>query len=313
MHTQNHLLGIAGPAQVFWEANALVPEVYKLHYVALSSTITTAQGLQVTNLTPLEEVQPGKNDIIIIPGVALNSYLIENDLTKPSDEAHWFRTQYARGVRFFSIGSGTLILAKSGILDGKYCTSHWKCTKYIKEGYPRIKFIESKIFIKDQNIISSAGMSSNIDTTLAIVEEDHGPLFTARLALELLVYMRRYGDENQQSIYLDYKTHFDPLIHKVQNIISANLSKNHTNAALAEMTNTSERNLTRTFKKTLGITITEYKNKLRMELAGHLLHNKGLTLSQIAAECGFSDPRQLQRVWRRYKDEKLRTLVVDEN
>ena len=152
---------------------------------------------------------------------------------------------------------------------------------------------------KDQNIISSSGMSANIDSTLAIIEEDHGLVFASRLALELLIFIRRFGNENQQSYFLDYKTHFNPLIHHARNVISSNLRKNYTNAELAEITNTSERNLTRMFKKTLGFSITEFKNKLRIELATHLLHNKSLTIPQIAAECGFTDAKQLRRIWKR--------------
>ncbi|MGX1931231.1 GlxA family transcriptional regulator [Flagellimonas sp. 2504JD4-2] len=299
LHPGTHLMGIAGPCQVFWEANALIPEIYQLYFISSESTILSAQGLALSNVLPYESVNPQVDDLIILPGVDLDAYL-NNQLAINQDKwAKWIKRQDAKGTQFFSIGSGTLLLAETGILDGKECTTHWKCAEHLKTHYPKIKFVESKIFIKDQNIVTSAGMSSNIDSTLAIVEDDHGPVFTARLSLELLIFIRRLGNENQQSFYLDYKTHFNPLVHYTQNIISSNLKKNYTNSELAGLVNTSERNLTRIFKKTLGISITQFKNKLRIELAKHLVHNKSLTVSQIAAECGYASSRQLQRIWKK--------------
>ena len=96
---------------------------------------------------------------------------------------------------------------------------------------------------------------------------------------------------------MDYKSHLNPVIHEI--IIYANLTENYTNAHLAELVNMSERNLTRIFKKELGISITEFKNNLRLELAKHLIYNKKLTVNQIAAQCGFANARQLHRIWKK--------------
>lgn len=300
IHPMAHLFGIAGPAQVFWEANALKPHLYRLKFVSFTDQITTAQGLGLSNLEDIGKVSLEKDDLVIIPGVNLKAYL-DRPFSKGEKKGFsWIAEQYQSGVQICSIGSGSLILAESGLLNYKKCTSHWKCADYLKANYSKIKFVENKVFITDGRIMTSAGMSANVDTALFIVEEHHGPVFASKVARELLVFIRRFGHETQKSYYLDYKTHFNPLVHRIQNIISSNLSKNFTNAQLAEMVNTSERNLTRAFKKALGESISEFKNNLRIELASHLLHNKSLTISQIAAECGFNDTRQLKRIWKKH-------------
>lgn len=306
-----HLIGLAGPSQVFWEANQIVADLYTIRYFTHHTSINSAQKLGLQVSLKVEDINPKHNDLIVIPGFSLRSYL-DHKIFFPDSLKNWFRSQNKKGIRFFTIGSGTLFLASTGVLDGKYCTSHWKCSEIIKSKFPKVKYVEDKTYIKDQNVISSAGMSSNIDSTIAILEADHGPVFASRIALELLVYLRRLGPESQGNAHLGASQDFHPMVHNTQLIISSNLKRNHTNAELASLVKTSERHLTRLFKHVLGVTITDYKNKLRIEVATHLMANQSLSISQIAAECGYSDTRQLKRVWKKVKNEMLAYQVKNQ-
>ena len=296
IHKDTHLLDLSGACQVIYEANNRVKDDYILRFVSITDKIKSAQGLEFSSLELLSDINLSVNDILFVPGVDFQNYISNRDLKMNSIINDWIYQQYKSGAKICSICSGALILADSGILNNKECTSHWKCIDYLKKQYPKVRVSENRIFVKDENIYTSAGMTSGIDMTLSIIEEMHGPLITAEIAREMVVYIRRSGSNRQISHYLDYKTHFDPKIHKVQNIICSNLSINYTNQELASMANMSERNITRVFKKACGLSISKYKNKMKVELINHLKHNKNMSVEQLASECGFKNSRQLYRI-----------------
>ena len=289
-----HILDLAGPCQAFYEVNRMVRCDYQLRYVSFTDKIITEQGIELAALESIDRVDLAPKDILFVAGVDFKSYVDGSKLDRKT--AGWIRRQYERKVKICSICSGTLLLADAGILNGRKCTSHWKCVEYIKSKYAAVNVEENRIFVRDGSIYTSAGMTTGIDLALSLIEDLHGPIIASRVAREMVVYLRRTGADEQISQYLDYKTHFDPKIHKVQDIIANNLAANYSNVQLAEMVNMSERNLTRSFRKACGITIKEYKNQIRLELIRHLRHNRNLSTRQIASECGFKNPRQLYRI-----------------
>jgi transcriptional regulator GlxA family with amidase domain len=131
---------------------------------------------------------------------------------------------------------------------------------------------------------------------LAIVESIKGPLFTHKVARELVVYHRRSGRHKQQSIYLDYRNHINPQIHQVQDYLIDNLSNENNIENLASMVGMSARNLSRVFKEMTGSTILEYHTQLRKEFANTMLNNPEYTIEYIASKCGFKTARQLHRI-----------------
>lgn len=112
----------------------------------------------------------------------------------------------------------------------------------------------------------------------------------------LVVYHRRSGRHNQQSIYLDYRNHINPQIHEVQDYLIDNLSKENDIETLASLVGMSSRNLSRVFKEKTGSTILEYLTLLRKEYANTMLNNPEYTIEYIASRCGFKTARQLQRI-----------------
>ena len=292
-----HLLDLSGPAQVFYEASQLGTQPYQLVYGGLRKQIQSQQGLMLGDLQLLDSLDPGPGDFIFIPGIDFKSFS-EGKLKKELREiGPWLRHQFQKGISIGSICSGALILAETGILDGRKCTSHWKCIDYMKKHYPRVNIQTDQLFVKDRNIYSSAGMTTGIDLSLSILEDQHGPLLSARVAREIVIYMRRNNTDAQETIYLDYKTHFNPSVHKVQDHIISHPSKNFTLEELASVGNTSVRNLTRLFRTATGHSIVEFKNAMKLELARTLIKNPEYTMDKIAALCGFQNSRQLRRIW----------------
>ncbi len=134
---------------------------------------------------------------------------------------------------------------------------------------------------------------------LALIERDHGPLVAAKVAREMVVYLRRDAHHQQQSVYLDYRTHLHPGVHSVQDWLTSHPSKKARIEELAKIAHMSPRNLTRAFREVTGVSIQNYRTRLRLEHARTLMSSPELTLEAIAGECGFADARQFRRVWRR--------------
>jgi len=304
--SQAHLMDIAGPAQVFYEASQLGPLTYKFIYCGTRASLTTEQGLQIANLQDFEKTNLKKSDYVIVPGIDFNSFKSGTHRQEIRQIRPWLRMQVEKGVTVASICSGSLILAVCGILNEKKCTSHWKCIEYMIDRFPRVDVLIDRLFVKSDNIYTSAGMSSGIDMSLAILENHHGPVLPAKVAREMVVYLRRGGIDSQQTIYLDYQTHFNPIIHKVQDYIISHPSEELGVSQLASICNLSVRSLTRLFKAATNHTIVEFKNAVRIELARTLLHNNDFTLDKIATLSGFRSSRHLRRVWEKSAPEPLR-------
>lgn len=294
-----HLQDLAGPAQVFYEADQLHKNTFELRYAGLKTDTISEQGLQLGGLEDFTHLELTREDYIFLPGIDFASYR-----EQPVSEAEtrlfsWLKDRHHEGVSIASVCSGALVLAKAGLLDHIRCTTHWKCIDYIQQAYPKTRVQANKIFEEDRRIYTSAGMTSGIDMALSIIEAICGPLTAAHVAREMVVYVRRSGTESQKSYYLDYRTHFNPTIHQVQNYLINHINENPTLSELAEEFCVSERNLTRLFKRHAGLTIQDYKDVMRLELAAHLLHNPNYTQKYIAGECGFHDERQFRRLWKR--------------
>jgi transcriptional regulator GlxA family with amidase domain len=290
-------MDLSGPAQVFYEASQLGQSKYKLIYAATKSEVATEQGLILGQLASLDDVILKRGDFVFIPGIDFKSFTQgeldgELMLVKP-----WLRQQLELGIKVATICSGSLVLAALGFLNGRKCTSHWKCLDYMKKHYPSVQVQSERLFVQDGTIYTSAGMTSGIDMSLSILEDLHGPILPARVAREMVVYLRRNNSDNQESIYLDYRTHFNPAIHRVQDYIVSNPGKNPSLDELASVGNISVRNLTRAFKKATGHTIIEYKNTVKVALAQTLIYNAEFTTEKIASLCGFESVRHFRRIW----------------
>src|SRR3954471_13554797 len=208
----------------------------------------------------------------------------------------WLRECSNKKITVCSICNGAFALGHAGLLKDTECTTHWRRVKELQLQFPGARVLSDILFIKSNNVYTSAGISAGIDLALAILEDLKGPLFTHKVARGLVVYHRRSGKHNQQSIYLDYRNHINPQVHEVQDYLIDNLSKENNIEDLAALVGMSPRNLSRVFKEKTGSTVLEYLTLLRKEYASTMLNNPEYTVEYIASQCGFKTARQLQRI-----------------
>jgi len=296
-----HLLDLTGPAHIFYEAKSYGAPI-EIYYVSLGNTAEedSTAGISLGKLQPFNDFLLGSNDWLIVPG--LESKFLQNEvfLKQHKHFYEWLLQQHQRETRICSVCTGAYLLAESGLLDGKNCTTHWKYLNDFKKRFPQTKLWSDRLFVKDQNIYSTAGISSGIDLSLFLLEEQFGSVFATKIAREVLIYLRRTTSDPQLSVFLQYRNHIENQVHQVQDLLAQNLDKKFTVENLAENVNMSPRNLTRLFKKTTGITIGKYIEKLRVERAVQLL-SEGEKVEVVALICGLKSTNQLRSLLSKYK------------
>ena len=290
MLPQVQILDLAGPLQAFHEANACGAD-YRVRCAGPSPQVPSDQGLWLSNLEPLPD--PGADDLVLVPGVTLSTMGADAGLATA-----WLRRAYAAGAQMASVCTGAFLLADAGLLDGRQCTTHWSRVDDLQRRAPGAEVLRNRLFVSDGRVTTSAGIASGIDMALWLVEARHGPMVAAATAREMVVYLRRDGAHGQRSVYLEYRTHLHPGVHRVQDWLVAHPAERATLAELGRLAAMSPRNLTRAFRQATGISVLEFRTRLRLELARSLLHDPGLTIAAVARDCGFESARQLRRLWR---------------
>jgi transcriptional regulator GlxA family with amidase domain len=287
------LLDLAGPAQVFDTAVRLFGAPYTLLFCSACNEIRSTQGLHLARLEPLPEIDG--NTLILVPGTGASPSNSRALLDGPAKQ--WLQESYQAGVQIASICSGTAGLGEAGLLHRRRCTTHWAFVSELQSCYPTAQVLEGVLYVHDCSVTTSAGVTSGIDMALWLLERDCGPHMAADVARQLVVYLRRSGLERQVSVYLEYRSHLDPYVHKVQDWLAEHVTESISLSDLATVAQTSVRSLSRTFKRATGITPREYQQQLRLEMAAQLVRDSRLPLEEIAVKSGFGDSRHFRRVW----------------
>lgn len=288
------LLDFAGPVQVFTEARDLGLDL-QMEFYQIKDTPVSSAGLGFESLKHFKEAQLKEGDYIFMPGM---DYDYVKSIAFKSERAFfdWLKACSDQHITVCSVCNGAFALGHAGLLTNTECTTHWRRVNELQAEFPKAKVITDILYVKSNNVYTSAGISAGIDLALAILEDLKGAFFTHKVARGLVVYHRRSGRHSQQSIYLDYRNHINPQIHEVQDILVENFSKENSIESLAAKVGMSPRNLSRVFKEKTGTTVLEYLTLLRKEYANTMLNNPEYTIEYIASKCGYKTARQLQRI-----------------
>ena len=206
------------------------------------------------------------------------------------------RTMAKRGVRIASVCSGAYILAEAGLLDGRRATTHWRRTRQFLAAYPKVKLEPDRIFVRDGNIWSSAGITAGIDLALAMAAEDFGEEIAKETARELVLYHRRSGGQSQFSSLLELKApsgRFGPLLTWAREHLEAPLTVED----LAEQAGMSSRHFTRAFIAETGTTPSKAVERLRIEVARQRVQSSSEAIERVALQTGFRDPERMRRAF----------------
>ncbi len=211
----------------------------------------------------------------------------------------WLRRMAPRVRRLGSVCTGAFVLAAAGLLDGRQATTHWKCCRELALQYPQITVDPDPIFIRDGNVITSAGVTAGMDLALALVEEDFGRAAALWIARHLVLFARRPGGQSQFSVLLELQAADREPLRELQTWIAEHLDQDLTVERLAERVHMSPRNFARVFQRQVGWTPARFVERLRVEAARRRLEESSAGLAQLARECGFGSADSLRRSFAR--------------
>ena len=297
------LLDVAGPVEALRYANRAQDQVqFDVRYVGALREVTTSIGLKISGIEPLPEtIEQGA--MIILSGHAeepIDAGHPTDPLDAGANEAiAWLRRVVEPETLLVSICSGALLAARAGLLDGVSCTTHFSDCGELAAFAPSAKVLENRLYVEDGNRYTSAGITAGIDLMLHIIGRLTSPAISAAVARQLVVYLRRAGTDPQLSPWLEGRNHIHPAIHRVQDAITDDPTRDWSLESLAPIALASPRHLSRLFNDHTGMSIPDYLNKLRVALAQQLLTETRLDIERVAEKSGFNSSRQLRRAWSR--------------
>jgi transcriptional regulator GlxA family with amidase domain len=287
-------LDLVGPLQAFHMAGHFFGRPYRIEVCALTETISVGGNLNFSNMLPYNKIRIQAGDILIVCGCDT----VGPDFMRAHKPVFpWIRNAWLNGATVCSVCTGAFLLAESGILDGLACATHWAEADLMQQRYPRIKVRKGVIFVQEGNVFTSAGIASGIDLAVHLIGLRHGEKFAFQIARSLVIYLRRGGGFQQESIYLQYRNHLDDVVHRAQSILIESLDGPPSLGRLAEQVGASPRNLSRRFRRSLDLSVGEYLSELRLEQARSLLQEAGSKVEDVAKACGFNGSRQLRNLY----------------
>jgi transcriptional regulator GlxA family with amidase domain len=290
-------LDLIGPLQAFQAAEHFGGTPYRIEVCAITGSLPIAGNLHFSNLLPYQEIEIGPDDILFVAGCSTKPLHSPQFLQEHRALFDWIRRSWQNGATICSVCTGSYLLAEAGILDGLVCATHWGDVDDLQRRYPKIEVRRGILFVQSGNIFTSAGVASGIDLAIHILGLRHGPKVAFEVARFLVIYLRRSGDFEQDSVYLQYRNHLDDVVHRAQTILIERLDRPPGIAALATEVGSSPRNLSRRFRRSLSLSIGEYLRELRLERARTLLQEPGSKVDDVAKACGFTGARQLRNLY----------------
>jgi len=289
------MLDVSGPADVFAEANRQTGrEVYRVVTVGTAPlAITASSGMRFLPDTTIHD-DSGRLDTLLVAG----SPDLANAAADLSVVA-WLQHQAGRARRYGSICSGALLFARTGLLDGRRVTTHWKVAELLAARHPSLTVEADAFVVRDGPVCTAAGVTAGMDLAIALVEEDLGRDVAMAVAAELVVFFRRPGGQMQFSRRGEAAPAGRGALQELQRYVAAHPGEAHSVASMAARVGMSPRHFARIFRHDVGMTPADFVEAMRVEAARRLLEDGHETPKRVAARLGYADANGLRRAFMR--------------
>jgi transcriptional regulator GlxA family with amidase domain len=242
------------------------------------------------------EIQDIKiTDLIIIPSL---SHDYETVIKKNRELIVWIRDQYKNGAEIASICTGAFLLAATGLLEGKTCSTHWNAADDFRRLFPNILLHTDKLITAAQGIYTNGGAYSFLNLILFLVEK-YFDRQTAILCSKVFQIDIERTSQSPFFIFQAQKSHGDELICRAQNYIEENLSERISFEELASRLAISRRNFDRRFIRATGNTPVEYLQRVKVEVAKKTFERGRKSIVEVRNEVGYSDDKAFREVFKR--------------
>lgn len=291
---------IVGSYQVFQEANSYHQKkgneaIFKIELVGANQMDLLNNGiLSVQHHKTIKQIR--KTDLIIIPASIVRTY--ENASKNNQFLIDWIKTQYKKGAEVASMCAGGFMLASTGILKDKICSTHWALSEEFRNLYPDVHLQTDKLITDESGIYTNGGAYSFLHLLMYLVEK----FYHRQTAIHCAKYFQIDLDRNLQSefsIFNGHKKHQDELILKAQTFIEKNYKEKISIEKLSIDLAVGRRNFDRRFIKATGLSPIDYLQRVRVEVAKKLFETSRKTVNEIMYDTGYSDAKSFREVFSR--------------
>lgn len=289
-------LDVAGPLDVFAEANSFLPEGqrYDVSMVGLKpGNVQCSNGMEI--VVPYHyQNYPGDCDLLLVAGGP------KMPATPPEvGFLEWLRRQANASRRFGSVCNGAFLLGHAGLLDDREVTAHWNHAQRLEDQFPLALVRPDKIFLRDGDLFTCAGVSAGIDLCLSLVAEDWGNELAVAVAKRLIVYIHREGGQSQSSPFLALRPEEHSIVTTVMRYVTEHISEAISMDQLADAVSVSRRTFSRIFSKYAAVTPAVFVEQVRVDHARKMLEDTDAPLKTIAFNCGFHNSTHMRKTFSR--------------
>ncbi|RAK68309.1 GlxA family transcriptional regulator [Hymenobacter edaphi] len=290
---------IEGPRLVFSEVNQLLqrlgrPPLFRVQLVGLTPETPVCGGLYNIR-TELLIGDVARTDLIIIPAV-------DGDLSRAldvnKDFLPWITQRYRQGAEVASLCLGAFLLAATGLIDGRQCTTHWAAAHYFRVMFPQVQLVEDRLITDEHGIYSSGGAFSYLNLVLYLIEKYAGRDMAVTCAKVFQIDIERVS-QSAFVIFQGQKEHGDEPIRRIQTYIEDNYQEKLTVDQLADLLALGRRNLERRFKKATANSVVEYIQRVKVEAAKNRLETSPDNVNEVMYRVGYSDPKAFRVAFKR--------------
>ncbi|RQO75550.1 AraC family transcriptional regulator [Pedobacter sp. KBW06] len=296
---QNNLSSIVGAYKIFTRANEYwvntgKKELFKIQLAGISKEVNLHEGL-FTVKPHISITSLNKTDLIIIPSLNHNYY----DAVKDNKLLiNWIENQYKAGAEVASICTGAFLLASTGLLDGKNCSTHWAAAENFRMMFPKVKLHADQLITDEHGIYTNGGAYSFLNLMVYLVEKYYDRSTAIFCSKVFQIEIDRQS-QSAFTIFTGQKKHEDEIVRKAQDYIENKLAEKISVAHLSALFSVGRRNFDRRFIKATGNTPVEYAQRVKIESAKKTFETSQKTVSEVMYAVGYSDLKAFREVFRK--------------
>ena len=293
------LAAITDPRYMFTAVNQFLeaagkPALFTVQLVGLTKEIHLQNGLFTVHVDKLLS-EVGAPDLIVIPAISgdIQTALAVNQAFIP-----WIVDKYKGGSEVASLCIGAFLLASTGLLRGRKCSTHWLYANEFRAMFPDIELVDGNIITEANRLYSSGGAASYWNLLLYLVEK-YVDRDTAILASKFFAIDMERESQAAFMMFQGQKDHEDAEIKQAQAFIEGHFSDKITVDELADKYRIGKRSFERRFKKATNNTVAEYIQRVKIEAAKRTLEKSRKNITEVMFEVGYSDTKAFRDVFKR--------------
>lgn len=280
-------------ANEYWQSQDRDP-VFDVKLAGASKRVDLYDGL--FSVKPHISIAKVKRcDLAIIPSLNHN---FDDCVTQNRAMAGWIKRQYAKGAEIASICTGAFLLASTGLLEGKSCSTHWIAADAFKARFPGVRLLEGRLITDENRLYTNGGAYSFLNLILYLIEKYYDRGTAVYCAKVFQVDIHR-DSQSPFTIFSRQKEHPDELIRQAQQQMETNLAEHFSMQQLAAKYAVSRRNFDRRFITATGNRPLEYLQRIRIEASKKAFENTRKTINEVMYEVGYTDPKAFRDIFRK--------------